>query len=224
MTHRIALIHPLMPALSAAAAAFKRHWPEARCINLLEDSLPDDLYRLGMAHPDVRRRIAALLDYAKGLEVSGILFTGSGFGPLLDEMGPGLGVPLLKPNQAMFDEALAIAAKQPGKRLGMLVSFPAAAEAMRLDFEATRSAAGVEVELEFGMVPAAMDCLRVGDAAGHNRLVAEAAKSLAGCSAVMLAQFSMAQAGDAVAAAIPVPVLSSPDSAVKKLRRVITGA
>ena len=225
MPHRIALIHPLAPAMAAAAAAFRRHWPEARCINLLDDSLPDDLYRLGMAHPDVRRRLVALLDYAKGLGVSGILFTGSGFGPVLDELAPGLGLPMLKPNQAMFEEALALATGQPAKKLGMVVSFPAAAEAMKEDFDGARRAAGSGVALEFAMVPDAMECLRKNDPEGHNRLVAEAAHGLAHCSAVMLAQFSMAQAQDAAQAALGagVPVLSSPGSAVQKLRRMIAG-
>lgn len=224
MTPRIALIHPLLPALQASVAAFRQHWPEALCLNLLDDSLPDDLYRLGMSHPDVRRRIAALLDYARGLEVSAILFTGSGFGPLLDELGPSLGVPLLKPNQAMFEEALALAGGQPSRPLGMLVSFPAAAEAMKADFEVARRAAGVHVKLEFAFVPEAMERLRAGDAEGHNHAVARGSNALAHCSAVMLAQFSMAQARDTVAAAIAAPVLSSPDSAVKKLRRLVTGA
>lgn len=226
MTDRIALIHPLVPAMSAAAAAFKRYWPEARCINLLDDSLPDDLYRLGMAHPDVRRRIAALLDYARGLEVSGILFTGSGFGPILDELAPTLGVPLLKPNQAMFEEALGIAATRPGAKLGMVVSFPAAAAAMSEDFESARRQSGLAVELEFSMVPDAMECLRRNDAEGHNRLVANAARGLSHCCAVMLAQFSMAQANDAAQAALGdgPRVLSSPESAVRKLRRLVAGS
>ena len=80
------------------------------------------------------------------------------------------------------------------------------------------------MKLEFAFVPEAMDRLRAGDAEGHNHAVAKGADALAHCSAVMLAQFSMAQAREAVAGVIPASVLSSPESAVRKLRRLVTGA
>src|ERR1700716_685866 len=137
MIHRIALIHPLLGGIRIAAEAFARHWPEAQCINILDDSLPDDLAREGPTAPGIYRRIKALIHYAAELRVSGILFTGSGFGPVIDELAPSLAMPLLKPNQAMFEDAF-----QLGGRIGMLVSFPSAAEAMRQDFDAAAHAAG----------------------------------------------------------------------------------
>jgi len=43
----------------------------------------------------------------------------------------------------------------------------------------------------------------------------------AGCDAVMLAQFSTARARDSVAQAVSCPVLTSPDSAVLRLRELL---
>ncbi len=218
MTHRIALINPLQPAMQAALAAFREGWPEARCINLLDDSLPDDLLREGAEAPNIRRRITTLLRYAVDLKVSGILFTGSGFGPLLDELAPTLGVPLLKPNQAMYEDALKL-----GGRLGMLVTFPAAADAMRHDFEAAKSPGTAQATLEIACVPEALAQLRADNASEHNRLLAEGAAQLKHCNAILMAQFSSAQAANAVAAATGLPVLTSPGSAVRKLRSMIEG-
>ena len=218
MTHRIALIHPLQPAMQAAQAAFREAWPEAQCINLLDDSLPDDLLKKGAESPEIRRRITALLRYAVDLEVSGILFTGSGFGPLLDELAPTLGVPLLKPNQAMYEDALKV-----GGRLGMLVTFPAAADAMCHGFEAAQSSGAAHATLEIACVPEALAHLRAGNAAEHNRLLAEGAAQLKHCNAILMAQFSSAQAAGAVAAATGLPVLTSPGSAVRKLRSLVEG-
>ena len=48
----------------------------------------------------------------------------------------------------------------------------------------------------------AMEALTQGDAATHDRLIAEAARTLEGADVIMLAQFSMARARDAVSAAI----------------------
>ena len=216
MTHRIALIHPLQPAMRAAGEAFARHWPEARCINILDDSLPADLAREGATAPSLYKRIQDLIRYAMELQVSGILFTGSGFGPVIEELAPTLAIPLLKPNQAMFEDAFRI-----GKRIGMLVSFPAAADAMRQDFESAAKAAGALATLEIAAVPQAFAQLQAGNAEAHNRLLANAARGLAQCDAILLAQFSTAQAEPTVAAAVPRPVLTSPGSAVKKLRKLV---
>jgi len=223
MAIRIALINPLVPAMLAAQSAFREAWPEAQCINLLDDSLPDDLLAQGLQDPRMRRRIDTLLRYATGLRVDGILFTGSGFGPLLDEQAPKLGVPLLKPNQALYEEALTHAGN--GGRLGMLVTFSAAAAAMRADFEAACRASALPqahaTTLDIVCAPEALDRLRAGDAAGHDRLLAEAAASLRDCAAILMAQFSSAQAAPAVAAATGRPVLTSPASAVRRLRALI---
>jgi hypothetical protein len=44
---------------------------------------------------------------------------------------------------------------------------------------------------------------------------------LADCDIIALAQFSLARAADAIAQATGRPVLTTPDSAVRKLRRLL---
>jgi hypothetical protein len=79
------------------------------------------------------------------------------------------------------------------------------------------------ITLESACVPEAMAALTAGDAARHDRLIAEAAPRLAHCDVVMLAQFSMARARSAVQQTIGNQVLTSPDSAVAKLKAVLNG-
>jgi len=66
-----------------------------------------------------------------------------------------------------------------------------------------------------------MTALDAGDKATHDRLLALAAPRLGTCDVVMLAQFSMAGAREAVARAVSCPVLTSPDSAVLRLRELL---
>jgi hypothetical protein len=66
-----------------------------------------------------------------------------------------------------------------------------------------------------------MAALKAGDGAEHNRLIAEAAPRFANCDAVLLAHFSTARAAPAVSAVLERPVLTSPGSAVAKLKRMI---
>jgi hypothetical protein len=63
---------------------------------------------------------------------------------------------------------------------------------------------------------AAMD---KGDLEGHDAAVARAAATLPDVDAVVLGQFSLARARDRVAAVTKRPVLTTPDSAVRELRR-----
>ena len=70
-----------------------------------------------------------------------------------------------------------------------------------------------------------MAALTAGDADQHDRLIAEAVPRLAHCDVVMLAQFSMARARSAVQQVMgnSNKVLTSPDSAVAKLKAVLNG-
>ena len=91
---------------------------------------------------------------------------------------------MLKPNEAMFAEALAI-----GGRIGMLATFEPSIASMAAEFEADASKAGATVTLESRFVPDAMAALLAGNRDRHDDLVAEAGAALADCNAIMLAQF-----------------------------------
>ncbi len=80
---------------------------------------------------------------------------------------------------------------------------------------------GKVVKLESLWVPGAMDALKSGDGDTHDRLLAQAASNLSSCDAVMLAHFSTARALSSVSRAINRTVLTSPDSAIAKLRFLI---
>ena len=54
-------------------------------------------------------------------------------------------------------------------------------------------------------------------------MAAEAGKRLAECDVVALSQFSLARAAPGVAKASGRKVLTTPDSAVRKLRRLLEG-
>jgi hypothetical protein len=80
----------------------------------------------------------------------------------------------------------------------------------------------VTATIETYCVPGAMAALKTGKGAEHDRLIAEAAPQLADCDVVLLAHFSTARAAAAVTAALDRPVLTSPGSAVAKLKAIIS--
>jgi Asp/Glu/hydantoin racemase len=218
MTHRIVLIHAVPMALQPVADAFARAWPEAETVNLLEDSLSRDRAAAGRLDRTMMDRFRVLGDYALSIGADGILFTCSAFGPAIEMMARDAPVPVLKPNEAMFDAALDI-----GARIGMLVTFQGSVASMRAEFEEMAAARKIDAAFEPCLVEEAMTVLRQGNAARHNELLAEAAPALAACDAVMLAQFSTAQAKDAVGAVLGIPVLTAPDAAVGRMKAAVLG-
>ncbi|MDH5287581.1 MAG: aspartate/glutamate racemase family protein [Betaproteobacteria bacterium] len=211
---RVALIHALAHSVAPVADAFERLWPQAQRMNLLDDSLSADLARThGGLDERMTQRFLALAGYALGTGARGILFTCSAFGPCIDAVKRRWpDVPVLKPNEAMIGEAVAL-----GRRIGLVASFAPTLASMPAEFPAG-------VELQPVLAEGALDALNAGDPATHDRLVAEAAASIAAsCDVVALAQFSLARAAPAVAAIAGLPVLVTPDSAVRALRMRIEG-
>src|ERR1700712_3080723 len=83
-TPRIALIHATPVAIDPIVAAFRRLWPEARPMNLLEDSLATDLAADGRLTEAMIARFLTLARYARGSGADAILFTCSAFGPAIE--------------------------------------------------------------------------------------------------------------------------------------------
>ena len=207
---RIALIHALRHSPPPIEAAFAEAWPEARLMNLLDDSLSADLARDGALTPAMTQRFLTLGRYARGTGADGVLFSCSAFGPCIDAVAADLGpIPVLKPNAAAIEEAVAV-----GRRIGLLATFPGTLASMPPEFPP-----GVEVVpcLAEGAL-AAMDA---GDLEAHDRLAAEASRRLVGCDVILLGQFSLARAARAVAATTGLPVVTTPGSAVRRLRALL---
>jgi hypothetical protein len=212
---RIALVHALKHSIVPIEAAFARHWPEARLMNLLDDSLSADVARDGGITAAMTERFLKLGRYAKGAGADAILFTCSAFGICIEavarEQAP---MPVLKPNEAMIEQAVGQVVGKGGRRIGLLSTFAPTLLSMPPEFPDS-------VEIVPKLAEGALVALDRGDRAEHDRLVAEAAKDLRGCDLIALAQYSMAPAAALVAEASGRPVVTTPDSAVLKLKQAL---
>lgn len=207
---RIALIHALRHSPPPIEAAFATLWPEPVLMNLLDDSLSADLARDGRLTDAMTGRFLALARYAVETGAAGILFTCSAFGPSIDAVKREFpAIPVLKPNEAMIEEAVAV-----GGKIGLMASFAPTLASMPPEFPAN-------ITLVPKLAVGALAALDRGEGAEHDRLVAEAARDLADCDAIALAQFSLARAADAVHRVTGLPVLTTPESAVRKLRHLL---
>jgi hypothetical protein len=207
---RIALIHALRHSPPPIEAAFAALWPEPQLMNLLDDSLSADLARDGQITPAMTRRFLDLSRYGAATGADAILFTCSAFGPCIDAVADDLKpMPVLKPNEAMIAEAVAC-----GGTVGLMATFQPTLASMPAEFPST-------VRIKPCFVDGAMAALDRGDMQEHDRLVEKAAASLDGCDVVALAQFSLARCSGTVASVTGRRVLTTPESAVRKIRSLL---
>ena len=213
---RIGLIHAVAVAVAPIEEAFQRLWPDPELANLLDDRLSVDRARNDDLSPAMFTRIRRLADYTTELGADAILYTCSAFGEAIEAVASEKSIPVLKPNEAMFEAALA-----QGNRIAMLATFERSVASMEHEFLGLAKSRGSSATIETLCVPEAMAALQAGDAATHNGLLGQAASGLAPCDAIMLAQFSTSIASPAVGAAVSCPVLTSPESAVLKLKSLL---
>ena len=126
---RIALIHALKHSPPPIEAAFAAAWPQAQLMNLLDDSLSADLARDGALTPAMTQRFVQLGRYAAATGADAILFTCSAFGPCIEAVARDQKIPVLKPNEAMIEEATAA-----GGTVGLMATFAPTLASMPAEF------------------------------------------------------------------------------------------
>lgn len=227
---RIAMISALAQSPPPAMAAMAEVWPAAQVHNVIDDSLAADLAMLGLITPGIYQRFMTLGRYAAatGDELNptrGILFTCSAFRPAINRVKAALPIPVLSPNEAAFEEALACTkAKGANGRVGLLLSFagslaPLTAELAEIATELGLPCPAIVSEVADG----ALDALQNGAPERHDALIAAAAMRLPPVDVVVIGQFSMARAAPLVRDARREPVLTTPHMAATKLKRLIAG-
>ncbi len=210
---RLALIHATRVAIDPIETAAQRLWPEAETVTILEEGLSTDRQKDSELSLELWDRIIGLTRYAEDIRADAILFTCSAFGRAIEDAAEGAKVPVLKPNEAMFSEALA-----KGPRVAMIYTFAPAAKGMEDEFRDAAKTMGCKAKLTSYFCDGALAAKRLGDDAKHDTLIAETAASIVDADVILLAQFSMADAADLARQKTPIPILSSPDSAILAIK------
>ena len=211
---RITLVHATRVAIEPIEVAAREHWPEVETISILEESLSVDRAKSEDLSPELFRRIVDLTRYAEAAYSDGVLFTCSAFGAAIERANYEAFIPVMKPNEAMFDEAFTY-----GDRVVMLYTFPPAAAGMENEFREAATERESTATIKSVFVDGALDAKRAGDNELHDDLLAEAANKVSDADVIMLGQFSMASAAPKIRGQTTIPVLTSPEAAILEIRR-----
>lgn len=215
MTH-IGVAHVTRLAKEPICSAFNEFWPEAAISDFEDYDLPPARAAAGCETAEIKKRIANLAAQAVDAGVDGLLFTCTAFSESIDLISERLPIPVLKPNDAMFREAL-----MTGGRVGIVATFAPCLQTMSEEYAVIARELGGNPELQTVCAEGAMSAALSGNSWKHDTLIAEAAKSLGECDVIMMAQLTMISARSIVRELTGIEPLTSPASAVKMLRFMI---
>ena len=214
---KIILIHAVIAAMEPIKKAFAQYWPEAKILNILDETLSDERAKSNNLTEALFKRILELVEYAVAMRADGILFTCSAFGEAIDAAAEKVSIPVLKPNEAMFRLAL-----EKGKNIGMVASFQPAVAGMEKEFYEIAQQTNPLATIRTICVPAAKEALNRGDIETHNRLMAKAASEFSTEDIILLAHFSSSTAFELASSESGKMILTSPKSAVELLKDRVT--
>ncbi|MFD0676309.1 MULTISPECIES: aspartate/glutamate racemase family protein [unclassified Paenibacillus] len=185
---------------------FREELPGCRLVTIIDDSLIADVIGAGKVTPDVMRRLVQYYRHAEEIGADVILNTCSSVGEVADWAMPMFRTPIIK-----IDEAMAQLATKRFDRIGVLATLPTTLEPTRRLLQKEGEQQGRKVEVLDALAVGAYQALVAGHPEEHDRLILEAAKSIAAQADVLvLAQGSMVRMEEALKQAAGLPVYSSP--------------
>lgn len=218
LQQKLALIHTSPTLTPLFARLCSESLSEVRCFHMVDESLIQDTVQHGALRKLTIRRLISMIESATATGATAVLVTCSSIGPGVDIAQKLFDVPIIR-----IDEAMAEAAIQRGPRIGVLATVRTTLEPTLALIHTKAAALVAKVTVTDKLCEGAFDAVLSGDTATHDRIVGAALMELASHSdVVVLAQASMARVvANMLPGSITVPVLSSPELAVQRTRKIM---
>lgn len=215
---KLGLVHTSAALVPVFAQLCKEKLPDVEVFNIADDSLVKGIREAGSLTAQISRRVASYLESAELAGADYIMVTCSSIGPAVEAGAKLTGVPVLRVDQPMADQAV-----QTGKRIGVIATLTTTLEPTADLIQRRAQQTGKEIELTSRLAEGAFESLMGGDPAKHDTLVASALKELSQqVDVIVLAQASMARVVDTLKPEDKrVPILASPGIAVDYLAKVL---
>jgi len=216
----LALIHTTMVFLTVETLMkdlFAELLPGVRLINIVDDSLLPDVMQQGRIPDAVTSRMGDYMAAAEKTGADAVLSLCSSLGPAVDAVKGRIGIPVVKIDEAMAEQAVA-----QGRRIGVMATVPTTLGPTS-DLIAEKAAfAGQTVEIKRCLVEGAFDALMGGRKDKHDAMVSEAGCRLAAhVDLIAFAQASMTRLAPRMSEQTGRPVLTSPRSGIMRVKDIL---
>lgn len=218
MSVTIAYLHTSHVLIPLFRELSRRELPEAEQFHMVDESLIQNTIRAQKLTNTTTRRVLAMVASAREGGADAVVVTCSSIGAAASLAGRLFDFPVVRVDEAMAEEAV-----RAGRRIGVAATLRTTLEPTVALLREKAATAQREVELVESLSEGAFEAVLAGDTARHDRILTESLSRLAGAvDVVVLAQASMAR----VVQGLPadphrVPILSSPELAVKRARSLL---
>jgi Asp/Glu/hydantoin racemase len=215
----IALVSGVAAAIPPAVRAVSATMPDAQLWNILDDRLIADATEAGGVSPELSERMLRLIEHASLEGADAVLLTCSLYSFLAADASIRFGIPVQGPDDAAFREV----ANRGSRTLHLVSSVEAALQDSAHRAAGAFATAGVQIDI----VPVLAEGARSPSLAGDTDAVVDAIVSASATSgtaadAVLLANYSLADAAPGVGTRLGVPVITGPASAAEALRDALS--
>ncbi len=214
MSECITLIHNSQVIIEQVGEAFKRIYPEADVINIMDESLLRDIKTKGAIDQFGVRRVCRYALCAEDLGADAVMMTCSSLCEAVFAARPMIKIPAFAINEPMAIEAIA-----KGVKIGVLgtlgsVLDPTARLVLQKAKETNKT-----VELKKTVCEAAFEALLSGDAQKHDDLLLTEIENISGnVDVIVFAQGSMSRLLHEAQNRVNIPVLECIDSGVQQVK------
>ncbi len=216
MQKRLVLVHTVSPLVDVFSRLGARLLPGVKLFHILDEPLLERVRLQSGLQTEQIDRLQAHIDAAQRIQASAVLVTCSTLSPALDQVHAS--IPLIKIDQAMIEQAV-----RGGEHIGILATNRTTLEPTRSSLLAEAERQRKSISLTLVYVEGALAALLDGDGSLHDEFVWKAIIQLAeSVNLIVLAQASTARVIElAQAASFPVPILTSPHTALEQVHRVL---
>lgn len=215
----VVVVHTGPATVQPIKQQFQQILPDVRVVNIMDDSLLNDVMAAGHLTEAVTGRIFSYMQLGQQMGAVALLNACSSVGEAASAARPAISIPLIK-----IDDVMAERAVVTGSRIGVVATVKTTLEPTVRLIRAKAAAAGKSIDVTEALAEGAFQALLDGKSELHDEIVKRTIESLADkVDVIVLAQVSMARLVPALTG-MKVPVLSSPQSGVEAVRDALAAA
>jgi Asp/Glu/hydantoin racemase len=214
MSKYIALIHNSQVIIEQVRDAFKRIYPEAQIINIMDERLLRDIKNKGGIDYLGIRRVCRYALCAEDLGADAVLMTCSSLCKAVYAARPMVKIPVFAINEPMSREAVSL-----GTNIGILGTLKSVLEPTSRLISDKAMESNKTVKLKKALCEAAFEALLSGDTQKHDELLLTEIESISkSVDVFVFAQGSMSRLLPEAQKRVNIPVLECIDSGVKQVK------
>jgi Asp/Glu/hydantoin racemase len=217
MIRRIAILHTVVFLAEIFQKLFRQNLPGTESFHVVDESIIQELLRVGHMTPKIIRRIGTHAMLASDAGADLILFTCSSTSPAVDVVKELVDIPILKVDEPMAQKAVRL-----GTKIGVITTAKTTLAPSVQLIESSAGAQGKKIKVQAELESKAFQARLSGDIQEHDRIVKQSVLKLSKENdVVVLAQASMAHLADEMKDQIEIPVLASPGLCMEALNQMI---